>query len=105
MAYLIVDEVPPEILSYLNQNERFCQWYVEVAWQRLSETERFSELERHWSRFGNLARGKHKKILVPDDYDDWRGVGEINSRLSDWRWKLKDLSWTGGLLRFRNRLW
>ena len=95
-------------MSYLNQNERFCQWYVEVAWQRLSETQRLPELERHWSRFGNLSRQKYKQILVPDIYDDWQGVGEINLRLSEWQWKLKDLSWTVGLrysLRFRNRLW
>ena len=105
MAYLTIDEVPTEILSYLNQNKRFCQWYVEVAWQRLSETQRYPELEQHWSRFGNLVRQKHKKILVPDGYDDWQGIGEINSRSSDWRGKLKDLSWTAGLRYWLSRLW
>jgi hypothetical protein len=77
------DSLPPEILAYLEQNQRFCQWYVEVAWQRLPQRLKTPQLQRHWKRFGNLEKPMYKKILIPDAYDDWRGIGQVHLRRDD----------------------
>lgn len=73
----MLEHMPPEIISYLSQNKQFCQWYVEVAWQRLSPDQKSLQLARLWSAFGNLDNPKYPRLLVPDDYDDWRGIGQI----------------------------
>jgi hypothetical protein len=83
------DNIPPEILAYFDQNERFCQWYVEVAWQRLSEYDQTPELARHWSRFGNLETPTYKKVLVADAFDDWRGIQQVHLRLESIARELK----------------
>jgi hypothetical protein len=75
-----VDGVPKEILTYLDRDKRFCKWFVEVAWQRLSPTQRTSKLQKHWSQFGNLERPTYKMVPVDDTWDDWRGIGEIHAR-------------------------
>jgi hypothetical protein len=74
---LILDAVPKELLAYLDRDRRFCKWFVEVAWQRLSDAQRTPKLAKHWSRFGDLTSPKHEVIPVDDKWDDWRGIGEI----------------------------
>jgi hypothetical protein len=73
----------------LDQNERFCQWYVEVAWQRLAEQDKTPELRRHWSRFGNLETPTYNKVLVQDGFDDWRGIQQVHLRLDSLARELK----------------
>ena len=64
---------------------------MEVAWQRLSEEQKVPELAHHWSRFGNIETPKHKKILVADDFDVWRGgLEDVHLRLGDWRSEIQE---------------
>ena len=56
---------------------------MEVAWQRLPDKQKTSELARHWSRFGNLEQPKHKLIPVRNSYDDWRGIQQVHLRPDD----------------------
>jgi hypothetical protein len=74
---IMADSIPNEILGYLQQNIQFCEWYVEVAWQRLSDDLKSSKLGQHWSRFGNLETPKYQRILVDNAYDDWRGISQV----------------------------
>jgi len=76
----MLDAVPKEVLAYLNRDKRFCQWFVEVAWQRLPHAHRTPKLEKHWSQFGDLTSPKHEIIHIDDMWDDWRGIGEIYFR-------------------------
>src|SRR5579859_2062067 len=85
------EKVPAEMMEYFEQNQRFCEWYVEVAWQRLPEEMRTEELRRHWSRFGDLDNPRFGKIAISDSWDGWRGLrlvyptrpGSILMELSD----------------------
>jgi hypothetical protein len=110
--YLIAGRVPPEILAYLDQNERFAKWYVEVAWQRLGEGEKTTRLAGHWSRYGNLNNPTYKSIPVADFYDDWLGIDQVT--ISNIRQQYVEIrrkgfnAWSRGLwsrIRFVNRSW
>lgn len=91
-----VDDVPFEILEYFSLNHRFCQWYVEIAWQRLLPEMKTERLKRHWARFGDLDTPRYRKVDVEDGWDDWRGVRQVNlTRPSDVGRELGDL---GGYL-------
>ena len=80
----MVDKVPVEILQYLELHQRFCEWYVEVAWQRLPQQLKTAGLMRHWGRFGTLETPRNKVVGVRDSWDDWRGFEQIHvTRLGD----------------------
>jgi hypothetical protein len=80
----VIDKVPLEILHYLELHKRFCEWYVEVAWQRLPQQMKAQGLKRHWGRFADLERPRNKVVEVRDSWDDWRGVQQIHvTRLGD----------------------
>lgn len=49
-----------------------------MAWERLPQHLKTSELQRHWKMLGDLENPTHKKILVPDMYDDWRGIRQVS---------------------------
>ena len=74
---MIAEKVPAEMMEYFEQNRRFCEWYVEVAWQRLCEEMKTEQLRQHWSRFGILEKPKIERIDVHDGWDDWRGVRSV----------------------------
>lgn len=65
------------MMEYFEQNQRFCQWYVEVAWQRLSEEMKTDGLRQHWSRFGNLEKPRFEKIALHDRWDGWKGLRPV----------------------------
>ena len=94
---LMVDNVPIELLEYFDMNRRFCEWYVEVAWQRLSEDMKTEGLRRHWARFcGDLDKPRYKRVAVWDDWDDWRGIRQMYlTRPGD---VIRELSNLGGYL-------
>jgi hypothetical protein len=94
---LIVDNVPVELLEYFDINRQFCEWYVEVAWQRLSEDMKTEGLRRHWARFsGALDKPRYKSVAVSDDWDDWRGIRQMYlTRPGD---VIRELSNLGGYL-------
>ena len=75
-----LDQIPKEVLAYLDQHQRFCQWYIEVAWQRLPEHLKSSHLAQCWNKFGNLDNPTYKRVSVPDFFDDWRGIQQIPLR-------------------------
>ena len=104
--------VPEEILAYLDQNERFAKWYVEVAWQRLREEEKTTRLAGHWSRYGNLYSPTYKSYPIANFYDDWLGIDQVT--LTNLGHQYKRIrgdgfsQWSKGLwsrIRFINRSW
>lgn len=101
---LIAGRVPEEILGYLDQNERFAKWYVEVAWQRLREEERTSSLVGHWSRYGNLNNPMYKCIPIANFYDDWLGIDQFTlSNIRQQYAKLKRKGWCKWILGLWSR--
>jgi len=102
MSLLIVGRVPNEILRYLDQNERFARWYVEVAWQRLRQEEKTTRLAGHWSRYGNLNNPTFKSIPITDIYDDWLGINQITPSNI---WQQYDALRTQGWTKWSKGLW
>jgi hypothetical protein len=97
-------DVPKEIMDYLEQNRRFCEWYVEVAWQRLPEKEQTEQLKKHWCRFGDLENPKHSCRPIPDKTDDWL-IREHIVTFRQFRDNFKTIRSSGGLRTWVKSSW
>lgn len=50
-------------------------------------------LAQHWSRYGDVLNPTHKKIPVPDSYDDWLGIQRFFTAQGRWMRRVKLSAW------------